>query len=72
MQKQIGAFNFILLFGLLLSIPLVINYYILKLVISFLTAFNWENSFNELIIVSITCIFIGLLFGMYVQSKRDV
>ncbi|MFD2630015.1 hypothetical protein [Oceanobacillus kapialis] len=71
MRKQPGKLTFVLSFGLLFSIPLAINYYIFKFLLTiFFSSVSWDYSLIELLFVSLTCILLGLLFGMYVQSKR--
>ncbi|MFD1170304.1 hypothetical protein [Oceanobacillus caeni] len=71
MRKQPDRFKFVLLFGLIISIPLAINYYIFKLLVTFfISSISWDYSLMELLFVSITSIFGGLFFGAYVRSKR--
>lgn len=71
---HIGKVNFVLLFGIIIFIPLMINYYVIKIIITFLSFsfISWEYSLIELLIVTIICVLLGFLFGMYVQSKRMV
>ncbi|WP_042149349.1 hypothetical protein [Paucisalibacillus sp. EB02] len=71
---HIGRVNFILLFGIILSIPLMINYYVIKILITLLSFFfiSWDYTHKELLIVLFTCMLLGILFGIYVQSKRMV
>ena len=73
-MRHIGKVNFVLLFGIIISIPLLINYYLFKILISLLSFsfFSWEYSLTELVLVTITCVLLGILFGIYVQSKRMV
>lgn len=58
MRKQPDRFKFVLLFGLIISIPLAINYYIFKLLVTFfISSISWDYSLMELLFVSITSIF---------------
>jgi len=74
MRKQPGKIKFVLTFGLISFIPLVINYYVFKLLVItfFLKSFSWSYSLIELLFVSIACMLFGSLFCMYVQSKRKI
>ena len=71
---HIGRFNFVLLFGMILTVPLIINYYVIKILITFLSFsfINWGYSLIELLYVTITCFLLGYLIAMYVQSKRMI
>jgi len=71
MNKQPGKFKFVLIFGIIFSIPLAMNYYVCKLLILFLfRSFTWNYSLIELSFVLIASILFGVLFGTYVQRKR--
>jgi len=71
-SEQPGKIKFILSITLFLFMPLLINYYALKYLITFFFGISWEYSLKELFGVSLVCSLFGLLFGMYVQSKRKM
>ena len=52
-MRHIGKVNFVLLFGIIISIPLLINYYLFKILISLVSFlfFSWEYSLTELVLV---------------------
>uniref|UniRef100_A0A1S2MEE4 Uncharacterized protein n=1 Tax=Anaerobacillus isosaccharinicus TaxID=1532552 RepID=A0A1S2MEE4_9BACI len=63
-----GKVRFVLSYGLVISIPLLIDYYIIKF---FLTSFRIEIVFRELVIVWITCVLLGLTLALYVWSRLE-
>jgi hypothetical protein len=63
-----GKGRFVLLFGTVLSIPLVLDYYIIKF---FLNSFRLNLDFIELMISWISCILLGLLFAIYGWSRME-
>ncbi|KAB2329957.1 hypothetical protein F7731_21070 [Cytobacillus depressus] len=67
MRKQ-GKRRFILGFGMVISIPFVIDYYIIKLL---LNSFRITFDFTELLLVWIVCILLALLFGMYGWDRME-
>lgn len=71
---HIGRINFVLLFGMIIFIPLMLNYYVIKILITLLSFsfISWKYSLTELLLVTICCGSLGILFGFYVQSKRMV
>jgi hypothetical protein len=63
-----GKARFVLLFGTVLSIPLVLDYYIIKF---FINSFQLNFSFIELLIAWITFILLGFLFGIYGWKRME-
>ncbi|WP_085991265.1 hypothetical protein [Oceanobacillus senegalensis] len=68
-----GKVKFILLIGLTISLALVMNYYVIKFFIAFLfDTLSWEYTIMEFLLVVLTSVLLGLLFGVFVHSRRMV
>ncbi|MFD1738175.1 hypothetical protein ACFSCX_16735 [Bacillus salitolerans] len=63
-----GRKQFVLIYSLTLSLPLVMDYYIIKF---FLRSYKLETSFMELLGVWVICLFLGSLFSLYAWRKME-
>jgi hypothetical protein len=63
-----GKRGFILVYSLVLSIPLVLDYYIIKF---FFNSFRIEIAITEVLIVWIICLFVGFIFALCGWSKME-
>jgi hypothetical protein len=66
--QEKGKKRFVLLSGLVLSMPLALDYYIIKFLIS---SFRVRFAFIELLIVWIICLLLGLIFALYSWSRME-
>ncbi|RID81558.1 hypothetical protein D1953_20435 [Peribacillus asahii] len=66
--QEKGKKRFVLLSGLVLSMPLALDYYIIKFLIS---SFRIDFAFIELLTVWIICLLSGLTFALYGWSRME-
>lgn len=66
--RKKGKVQFVLLYGTVLSIPLVFDYYIIKFL---LNSFRLDFTFIELLIAWMICILLGLLFSIYGWNRME-
>ncbi|RSK26251.1 hypothetical protein EJF36_04925 [Bacillus sp. HMF5848] len=66
--REKGKQRFVLMFSLVLSLPLVIDYYIIKFL---LNSFRIEIAITEVLIVWIICLTIGFAFALYGWSRME-
>ncbi|MDQ0243293.1 hypothetical protein J2S09_000829 [Bacillus fengqiuensis] len=66
--REKGKVRFILLSGTILSIPLILDYYIIKFLLS---SFSMEFALLESFLVWVTCTLLGFLFGIYGWRRME-
>ncbi|MFS0673592.1 hypothetical protein [Ornithinibacillus sp. 179-J 7C1 HS] len=66
--RKKGKKRFVLLSGLVLAVPLALDYYIIKFLIN---SFKIEFTFIELLIVWIIRLLLGLTFALYGWSRME-
>ncbi|WP_075980782.1 hypothetical protein [Bacillus massilinigeriensis] len=66
--REKGKKRFILLSGLVLSMPLALDYYIIRFLIS---SFKMDFSVNEMLIVWIICLLLGLTWSFYIWGRME-
>jgi hypothetical protein len=66
--REKGKQRFVLIYSLVLSILLVIDYYIIKFL---LNSFRVEIATTEVFIVWITCLLLGFTFALYGWSRME-
>jgi hypothetical protein len=57
--REKGKAQFVLVYGLILSVPLVFDYYLIKF---FVTSFRLRFSLTELLFVWMICLLVGFIF----------
>ena len=66
--REKGRQRFVLMSGLVLSIPLALDYYLIKFLIS---SFRIEFAFMELVIVWFFCLLLGLTFALFCWNRME-
>ena len=66
--REKGKLRFVLLASMVLSIPLVLDYYIIKFLFS---SFRIEMSFTELLFVWVACLLLSLIFALYGWRRME-
>ncbi len=61
--KNLSRVQFVLLYTVVISIPLVVDYYIIKY---FMNSFTFQIDFTELLIVWVICFVLSFLMSIYV------
>ncbi|MFE8700016.1 hypothetical protein ACFYKX_05185 [Cytobacillus sp. FJAT-54145] len=65
--REKGKNHFVLMFGIVLPIPLVIDYYILKLIFKF----HFESIYLEFLVVWVICILISVAFALFGWDRME-
>lgn len=66
--REKGKQRFVWMYSLVLPIPLVIDYYIIKFLFN---SFRIEFAIIELLIVWIICLLLGFTFALYGWSRME-
>ncbi len=66
--REKGKRRIVLLYGIVLSIPLILDYYIVKYL---LKSFRLDFTFVEFLIVSIFCIFLGFILALLIWHRME-
>lgn len=66
--RKKGKVRFIFLYGMTVSLPFVLDYYIIKF---FLNSFQVKFNLIELFVVWISCIVLGKLIALYGWSRME-